>query len=73
MSSRLRATGRYVVESALALAPWVLAMYVFYWLQSSGIWTADTPHRGKLSVMLLAAGMFLSFLAQSYFSKRRRK
>ncbi|MBM4219312.1 MAG: hypothetical protein FJ171_06675 [Gammaproteobacteria bacterium] len=65
--------GRYLVESALALTPWVLALYVFYRLQSSGIWTADTPHRGKLSVLLLAAGMLLSFLAQSHFSKRRRK
>lgn len=57
----------------MASAPWVLAMYVFYRLQSSGVWTADTPHRGKLSVLLLAAGMLLSFLAQSRFSKRRRK
>lgn len=48
-------------------------MYAFYWLDASGTWTADTPHRGKLSVALLAAGMFLSFLVQSWFMKRRRK
>jgi hypothetical protein len=61
------------MEIALALAPWVLAMYVFYRLDASGVWTADTPHRGKLSVALLAAGMFASFLVHSYFSQRRRK
>ncbi len=73
MWTRLRAAGRLVVESALALAPWLLAIYVFYWLDASGTWTADTPHRGKLSVVLLASGMFLSFLVQSWFQKRRRK
>ncbi len=73
MWTRLRAAGRLLFESALALAPWLLAIYVFYWLDSSGTWTADTPHRGKLSVALLASGMLLSFLTQSWFSKRRRK
>lgn len=73
MLPRLRAVGRYLVECILAFAPWVLAMYVFYRLQSSGAWTADTPHRGKLSVLLLAAGMLLSFLVQSHFAKRRRR
>lgn len=48
-------------------------MYVFYRLEISGTWTPDTPHRGKLSVLLLAAGMLLSFLAQTWFAKRRRK
>jgi hypothetical protein len=45
-------------------------MYAFYWLHSSGTWTADTPHRGKLSVIILGTGMLLSFLVQSHFSKQ---
>lgn len=57
----------------LSTVPWLLAMYLFYWLQSSGTWTADTPHRGKLSVAILASGMGLSFLARSYYLRRRRK
>ena len=52
------------------MAPWVCAMYAFYWLDSSGTWTADTPHRGKLSVIILGTGMLLSFLVQSHFSKQ---
>ncbi len=55
-----------------AIAPWLLAMYCFYWLDSSGMWTADTPHRGKLSVIILATGMTASFLIQSHFMKRER-
>ena len=73
MSTRLKAKCRHVIEYALALAPWLISMYVFYWLNSSDTWTSETPHRGKLSVALLAAGMFGSFLVHSYFSERRRK
>ena len=48
-------------------------MYTFYWLDSSGTWTAETPHRGKLSVVILGAGMALSFLLWSWISTRQRK
>ena len=73
MPNRLKAKGRHAIECVLALAPWVISMYVFYWLESSGIWTSETPHRGKLSVALLAIGMLASFLLHSYLSERRRK
>ena len=56
---------------AVAAIPWLVSMYAFYWLDSSGTWTVDTPHRGKLSVMILGAGMLLSFLLYSRFRKRR--
>ena len=54
----------------VALTPWLLSMYFFYWLDASGTWTSETPHRGKLSVAILASGMGLSFLLQSWFMKR---
>jgi hypothetical protein len=73
MPARLKAKARIVIESALALAPWLIAMYAFYWLNSRGIWTAETPHRGKLSVALLAAGMSGSWFVHSYLAGRRRK
>ena len=56
----------------VAMAPWVISMYAFYWLDSSGTWTSETPHRGKLSVMILGSGMLLSFLAWSLLGKRSR-
>lgn len=71
MPTWLKAKARFVIETSLTLAPWLIAMYVFYWLDSRGIWTSETPHRGKLSVALLAAGMFASFLVHSFFSRRR--
>jgi len=63
---------RWALEVAIAFAPWVTAIYVFYWLYSNGIWTSDTPHRGKMSVALLVSGMALSFLVQSRIAKRRQ-
>ena len=57
----------------IAFTPWVLACYAFYWLHASGTWTSETPHRGKLSVILLATGMVLSFLIQSRFIRNKRQ
>ena len=60
-------------KAVVAMTPWLLSMYGFYWLDSSGTWTADTPHRGKLSVVILATGMGLSFLIWSAFSDSKKK
>lgn len=64
---------RWALEVAIAFAPWVIAIYVFYWLYSNGIWAIDTPHRGKMSVALLVSGMALSFLIQSRIARREQK
>ena len=60
------------LKIGVAMAPWIIAMYAFYWLDSSGTWTSETPHRGKLSVMILGGGMLLSFLAWSLLARRSR-
>jgi len=73
MLDSLKKQTRHALELAVAFAPWVTAIYVFYWLYSNGIWATDTPHRGKMSVALLAIGMGLSFLIQSHFAASRRR
>ena len=73
MLSTLKTKTRYALEVAIAFTPWVISMYVLYWLDYSETWTSDTAHRGKLAVAILAAGMGLSFLVQSYFAKRKQK
>ena len=57
----------------IAFTPWVLACFTFYWLHTSGTWSSETPHRGKMSVILLCTGMVLSFLIQSGFIRNIRK
>ncbi len=61
------------LKIAIALTPWLISMYVFYWLDYSETWSSETPHRGKISVALLAIGMSLSFLIWSFLAKREQK
>jgi hypothetical protein len=71
MSGSSKSTVRHALEVAIAFAPWVFSMYLLYWLQYGAIWTIETAHRGKISVVILAVGMSLSFLTHSHFTKRR--
>jgi hypothetical protein len=57
----------------IAFLPWVLSMYSLYWLEYGGIWTTETPHRGKISVMILSTGMLVSFLVHSYWLRREQE
>ena len=60
---------RKLLLRALALLPWIVSMFALYWLETSGTWNLDTPHRGKLSVTILALGMGLSFLLLSRLNR----
>ena len=60
------------LKIAIAFLPWILASYGFFWLHDSGTWTVDTPHRGKISVVILGTGMILSFLLYSYLHRNQR-
>ena len=71
MPESLTSSLRQLLFWIIAAVPWFASMYAFYWLDYSGTWTIDTPHRGKLSVMILGAGMLLSFLLYSWLRKRR--
>ena len=73
MLSALKTKTRYALEVAIAFTPWVISMYVLYWLDYAEIWTNETAHRGKIAVVILAIGMGSSFLVQSYFAKREQK
>lgn len=73
MPDSLQSLARRVLQASLAAVPWLVSMYVLYWLQYDQIWTPETAHRGKMSVMILTAGMGLSFLLYSYFIRRARK
>lgn len=64
---------RSLIENVLSFVPWVLSMYLLYWLESSGTWTTETPHRDKYSILVLVAGMGLSLLIYSLFQKRGEK
>ena len=72
MLNSLKQQAQSAIKAAIAFAPWLISMYVIYWLEYGGIWTSETAHRGKIAVTILIVGMGLSFLVQSYFVKSNR-
>ena len=73
MSSSLKTQTRHALKVAIAFTPWLISMYVLYWLDYGEIWTTETAHRGKMSVAILVVGMGMSFLVHSHFAKREQK
>jgi len=73
MPDSLKIRIRNALKLAIAFTPWLVSMYVFFWLHHSEIWTSETPHRGKISVAILGTGMLLSFLLHSHFSRGQQK
>ncbi len=61
------------LKVAIAFMPWLISMYVLYWLEYGEVWTTETAHRGKASVAILVVGLGLSFLVQSRIAKRGQK
>ena len=72
MPNSLKTRTRSALEVAIAFTPWVISMYVLYWLEYGEIWTTETAHRGKIAGAIVGLGMALSFLLKSYFAKRNR-
>lgn len=64
---------RYAFKVAIVMTPWLASMYLLYWLGKHEIWAPETAHRDKITIAIVAAGMALSFLLQSYFTRRDNK
>ncbi len=47
------------IKNIINFIPWVMSIYVFY-LMDTNLWTYETPHRGKISVIIMSVGMILS-------------
>ncbi|MFT6287580.1 MAG: membrane protein DedA with SNARE-associated domain [Alcanivorax sp.] len=73
MPVTLKKRYHFVLFAAIAFTPWLLSMYTLYWLELNEVWVVETLHRDKMTVIILATGMALSFLLQSYFLKREKK
>lgn len=64
---------RPVLRVALASTPWLASMYFLYWLGKTQAWVPETPHRDKVTIAVVAAGMAASFVVHCYFTKRAKK
>ena len=70
MPNSLKTRTHNALKVAIALTPWLISMYLLYWLEYVEIWTTETAYRGMASVAILVAGLGLSFYVQSRFAKR---
>ena len=46
-------------KNILNFTPWIISIYIFYLLDTN-LWTYETPHRGKISVIIMSLGMIIS-------------
>ncbi len=72
MPNSLKTHTGNALKVAFAFTPWLISMYMLYWLEYGEIWTAETAYRGMASVVILVAGMGLSFLLQSRIARREQ-
>ena len=73
MLNSLKIRARHALKVVIAFTPWLISLYLLYWLEYGEIWTTETAHRGKISVAILAVGMGLSFLVHSRFAGSGQK
>jgi len=47
-------------------------MYLLFWLGKHEVWLPETPHRDKITIMVLIVGLALSFLLYSTSDKKKK-
>ena len=70
MFSYLKKQTFYTLKIAIALLPCLIAMYLLFWLGKHEVWLPETPHRDKITILVLVVGLASSFLLWSTFDKR---
>ena len=65
MSAKYKFRIGYAVQFILGIAPMIAAIYLLYWLGKSEVWVPETPHRDKITIVIVALGMGVSFMAVS--------
>ncbi|MFB0996829.1 MAG: hypothetical protein QMC30_09205 [Porticoccaceae bacterium] len=61
------------LKNAVSAGPWILSMYVLYYAEKHQLWIPETPHRDKITIVVLVLGLALSFLLKSYFNGKKNK
>lgn len=62
---------RYYGQILVGAMPWLVSMYVLFWLEKSGTWVPETPHRDKITIAIVAVGMISSFFLYSYLVRKK--
>ena len=57
----------------VVLLPWLMSLYLNYWVDKSDTWSPELPYRGLISVSVMGLGMVLSFLLLGLWRERLGK
>ncbi len=72
MLTYLKTQTVYALKVVIALAPCIASMYLLFWLGKHEVWLPETPHRDKITIVVLVMGLALSFLLYSTFDKHKK-
>ena len=61
-----------IIKNIINFIPWLISIYLFYLLDTN-LWTYETPHRGKISVIIMSVGMILSLKLYSINKENTKK
>ncbi|MEM8500231.1 MAG: hypothetical protein AAF542_19605 [Pseudomonadota bacterium] len=70
MLAYLKHQALMIARAIFACIPWLLAMYLLFWIEKNDVWTAQTPFRDPMSAAVVAAGMLLSLVIYSRISAK---
>ena len=70
MNTKIKSKTLGWLQYSLAAMPWILSMYLLYYLGKNEIWLPETAYRDLMTIAILVLGMGLSFAVQSYFIKQ---
>ena len=56
----------------VVMVPWLVALYLHFWLAERETWVPEQSYRGLMSVLLLSVGMLISFLLHGRLKARRK-
>lgn len=73
MSKDLKMQLIRMIKIMIALTPWLVSMYLLFWLGKHEVWIPETPHRDKITIAILVVGMASSFFVYSIFFKHKRR
>ena len=59
------------IKTVIAAGPWILSMYALYYAEKHQLWIPETPHRDKITIVVLVLGLGLSFLLKTYFTAKK--
>ena len=57
----------------VVMLPWLISLYLHFWLIQTNAWSPEQSSRGLMSVLLLALGMLISFFLYGCLKARRNR